>query len=297
MLKSLIKSIVLTVTCLAMVSATANPQPQKHQIVLTKDNVLSLDGEMDDEGMAKLAVQARAMDSRLPSNEPLYLVISSPGGSIDAGLELISNLKTLNRPVHTISIFSASMAFHTVQGLGTRYVLETGTLMSHKARGGMQGEIPGQFDSRYAYHLKRILKLDEKVVARSNGKQTVESYTAAYANELWCDGQECVDKGLADEVIPVTCDKSLEGTKKDVTAVSFMGLRLEVGVVKAACPTITGILGVETGKDGHKFELETLTTNKYDYPNITPENIKELQHKIEEVVAKHDGSKRTVKGY
>ena len=181
-------------------------------ITLNKDNTLNINDVFYGNVTGKLAQKAKTLDARLPSGDPLYLVINSPGGDIDAGLEMIEILSNLNRPVHTINIFSASMGFQAAQGLGERLVTQNGTLMSHKARGGFYGEFPGQLDSRYEYYKRRIARMDAKAVERSNGKLTAKSYADLIENEYWCDGQDCVDRGVADRVVTAACDKSLEGT-------------------------------------------------------------------------------------
>lgn len=308
MLKTITKfatSTLLVASLMAAASPSAAPltpasPADPNRIVLTKDNTVSMAAQFSDESVARIALKARELDSRLPSGEPLYLVLMTPGGSIDAGLELIENLKTLNRPVHTITLFSASMGFQTVQGLGERYITSTGTLMSHKAKGGLQGEFPGQFDSRYAYYLKRVLKLDERTVERSKGKLTKESYFAKYRDEMWCDGQECVDLGVADRVVSVSCDKSLDGTTKDSTSVSFLGMSIDVSVVKAACPTITGVLSAEIGSKGKKLNLEDRASLRYDFPQLydaTPAQLQELQALINKKVKENSASREVIKSY
>lgn len=303
MLSKLSKIIGVVVTTLVLTSA-AQPeakQPESqdpNKIILTKDNTVSLSGEVSDASAAQVVLKARELDSKLPSGYPIYLVMSTPGGSIDAGLEMIDNLKTLNRPVHTVTLFAASMGFQTAQGLGTRYVSPTGTLMSHKARGGLSGEFPGQFDSRYGYYLKRVLKLDEVVVARSSGKQTLAGYRAAYANELWCQGQECVDIGVADKSVQVACDKSLDGVQKDQVSLSFLGMEIKLDVTRAACPTITGILEVDAKSNGKKLNLADPYSMKYDFPFLAnPDTAKQLQDAINKKIEQIDGTKRAPKGY
>jgi ATP-dependent protease ClpP protease subunit len=78
-------------------------------LTLTADNTLVLDTQMDAQSVSVLMAKALVMDSKLKSNEPIYLVLYTPGGSIDDGLTFISFMKALNRPVHTITLFAASM--------------------------------------------------------------------------------------------------------------------------------------------------------------------------------------------
>lgn len=212
----------------------------KGNVTLTSDNTIVLDDAIMSDTVARVMLEASLLDSKLPSGEPLYLVLSSPGGSIQDGLEMIDYLKNLNRPVHTVTIFSASMAFQTVQQLGDRLIVPFGTLMAHKARGGFQGEFPGQIDSRYVYWIKRLNKMDEITAGRTNGKYTVQTLQSLYENEHWVDGSDAVAEGLADRVVGVRCDQSLTGTKNQ--PINFMGFSLVI--VKSKCPMNQGIIDV-----------------------------------------------------
>lgn len=228
------------ISAVLAISAASTQAAEEKTLVLTSDNVLVMDSEFTSSSTSAVLAEAQRLDSKLQSGDPLILVIYSPGGSIQAGLELADGLKALNRPVHTLTMFAASMGFQTVQALGTRYITHYGTLMTHKASGGFEGEFPGQIDSRYEYWLRRLAELDRHVVARSKGKLTAESYRALYENEYWVDGFGAVDKGLADEVVKVKCDHSLSGTKEQ----NFDFLGLTITLVLSKCPTITGPLDV-----------------------------------------------------
>lgn len=236
---------------LVLASTTAFAAESK-KVTLTKDNVIVMDDYYDSEVVANLAKKAQDMDARLPSDEPMYLILDTGGGSIEAGIELIENLNNLNRKVHTISLFAASMGFQTVEGVkGERLLPSNGTLMSHKARGEFYGEFPGQLDSRYTHYLKRVGRLDKQVVARTNGKHDDKSYAALIENEYWCDGQDCIDQGLADRVVNVSCDASLEGTHtKSWARFIYMGHVIEIIDTMSNCPTITGALSYQIYIDG-----------------------------------------------
>jgi ATP-dependent protease ClpP protease subunit len=208
------------------------------EIVLTKDNTLVLDDSFSGKSVSQLIQQARKMDSDLQSGYPIYLFLNTPGGSIQAGLELIEALNGINRPVHTVTLFAASMGWQLAQHLGNRYILKYGVLMSHKASGSISGEFGGgfsQIDSRYGLWLRRINIMDEHTVKRTNGKKTLQQYRSEYDNELWINGQEAVDNGYADEVVTVKCGQGLDGTKN--ADANFMGFRLKLTL--SACPIVT----------------------------------------------------------
>ena len=104
---------------------------------LEESNHIYLNQAFKPATVAGVMEEALRKDSELEEGKPIYLVLYSPCGSIVAGRELINFLKGLGRDVHTISLFATSMGFHTAQSLGKRYSLPNGTLMTHKARGGL----------------------------------------------------------------------------------------------------------------------------------------------------------------
>ena len=214
-------------------------------IKLTADNTVVLRQSFNSSSVTALKQDLLKLNANLKSGYPIYLVLYSPGGSIQKGLELFEFIKGLNRPVHTVTIFAASMGFQTVQSLGKRYILKYGVLMSHKARGGFQGEFGGglsQLDSRYGMWLKRIDMLDKVTVARTNGKQTLQSYRASYDNELWLNGPEAVEKGYADAVATVSCDTTL--TSQEIEQTFDLGF-FRLNVTFSGCPLITSPLAIK----------------------------------------------------
>lgn len=290
-------------------------------VVLTKDNSITINDVFTSDSVAPLIKQAKDLDSRIPSGDPIYLVINSPGGSIDAGIELIENLSNLKRPVHTITVFSASMGFQTVQGLGERLILKNGTLMSHRARGGFQGEFPGQLDTRYSYYLKRVTRLDEQAVKRSGGKLTLASYKSLIADEYWCDGADCVTTGVADKVITSSCDKSLEGQHSvTLDQFMFMGHTIELKADYDNCPLNTNALKYNIVVDGQPLfkepstspTVKTVTQDTFlqsmfgpSYgpsaptsvgPSLSKDEMVEIQKRVDSIIEKKK-SRDIVKGY
>lgn len=236
-------------------SAKDSKEASKGALVLSESNVIVLNTQVDGESTAKVISEAKVLDAKLSgikelvsSKKPLYIFLNTPGGSIQAGLEMIEALKGLGRPVHTITLFAASMGFQIAQNLDNRYIIKNGVLMSHRAKGGFEGEFggqsPSQIDSRYALWKSRLDELDTVTVTRSKGKQTLASYQKQYASEMWLTGQQSVDQGYADEVSSVKCDSSLDGTT--VHSLMFMGM-IPVQYELDKCPLNTSPLNIKVG--------------------------------------------------
>jgi ATP-dependent protease ClpP protease subunit len=283
---------------------------------LSKDNTAVLFGVVDGTSVSDVIQQIQKLDSSMKSGYPIYLVLYTPGGSIQDGLELIEFLNSVNRPVNTVTIFAASMGFQIAQNAGNRYIIQNGVLMSHKAAGGFEGEFGdgmSQIDSRYGLWMSRILELDQQTVKRTNGKQTLKSYRAAYQNELWRTGSQSVKEGYADKVVQASCSKDLNDTTR-VQNLEFFGMPIKV--TYSGCPLNTNPLSVEVelptnkGTMSHKEFLAKggvfLKDNKEVGGYYTPDlyctdsslTLADLKSKLvdvkKEVVARQ---RRVIKGY
>jgi len=236
----------LTLATLIAIPAVKTLGKDKEVTTLTSSNTISVNEEVDPISAAKWTQKARELDKKGSANDPIYLVMNTPGGSIMDGLDFIEALRGLRRPVKTVTIFAASMGFQIVQNAsGERLILKNGILMSHRAKGGFDGEFggqdPSQLGTRYAFWVSRLNELDQQTVDRTNGKQTLQSYQKAYANEMWKTGTQSVNEGYADKVVVAACDASLNGTSKR-TAQSMFGIEIKYEL--SDCPMVTGPLNV-----------------------------------------------------
>lgn len=231
-----------------------------HQVVLSKSNTLVLSGEIDGELSGQIIAQAKQLgNERSIGNNHIYLFMNTPGGSIQTGLELIEALKGLNRQVDTVTLFAASMGFQMVENLGDRLILKNGVLMSHRAAGEFAGyfggQRPSQIDNRYNLWLSRITELDQQVVDRTKGKQTLQSYQKAYADELWLTGSQSVEGGYADKIVTIRCDSSLDGV--NTHTVDFLGLKITYDLDN--CPINTSPINVRVEAPEQKGSPSTTT--------------------------------------
>ncbi len=239
---NLLVTVLMALTMVLTVPAQA--KSELPVLKLSKDNTAILFGVVDATSVSDVMQQVQKLNSSLKSGYPINLVLYTPGGSIQDGLELMEYLKSINRPVNTVTMFAASMGFQIAQNLGQRYILQSGVLMSHKAQGGFEGEFGdgnSQIDSRYGLWMERILEMDNQTVKRTKGKQTLKSYRAAYQNEMWITGKQSVERGYADKVVSVSCDSSLSGIRTQ--QVEFLGMSIDVSF--SQCPLNTSPLSIE----------------------------------------------------
>lgn len=193
---------------LACLIASSGPllAGSKDTIVLTPQNSLALRYEISSMTAPYFLDKLAALDTT-ETNEPIYVIMYTPGGEIQAGLNMLTATAHLRRPIKTISLFSASMGFQSVQNFGERLITASGGMMSHRAAGGFEGNFPhGSIQSRYDAYVRRMDDLDNITVKRTEGKHTLESYRKLINEEFWCYGASCVVEGFADRVVSARCD-------------------------------------------------------------------------------------------
>lgn len=173
-------------------------------------------------------------------NSDIYIVAYSPGGSISAGQLFFDTLNALPCKFHTITIFGASMSYQMTQNLGKRYILPSGTLMSHRASvSGISGELGGELDAIIKNLTDSVTDLE--VIASNRVGITLEAYRDAIRDELWLTAEEAVKQNHADEIVLATCDKSLMGTHIETVRTFFGTYDVEF----SNCPLITSPLSVK----------------------------------------------------
>lgn len=209
-------------------------------VTLSARNTLVFREDFNVVSIAKLQNNLLKMSRGLSKSTPIYLVLDTPGGSVDAGKQLFDTVKGLGREVKTITIFAASMGFFTVESLGERLILPSGVLMAHRAFvGGIQGQVPGEANTRLNFILDQVTALEKAAATRIG--TTHEKYSEAVRNEYWVEGEKAVRQNLADRVVTITCDDTLSGTETQRINLGFVS----VDLLYSKCPAVTGFLGYE----------------------------------------------------
>jgi ATP-dependent Clp protease protease subunit len=129
---------------------------------------------------------------------PIYLHISSYGGSIFDAFTLIDVIKSCKVPIHSI-IEGASASAATIISIVAekRYIRPNGYMLIHQLSSGCWGkmnEIEDEFKN--LNHLMDKIKSMYLEHAKIPKKELVE----ILKHDLWMDAQKCIKYGLIDEI-------------------------------------------------------------------------------------------------
>ncbi len=236
-------------------------------IVLESSNTLVLRGGVSADSVAALQVQLMDMSAKLAASDVIYLVLDTPGGSVFSGMELIDHLRSVPQKVATVTLFAASMGFQIVQNMDTRYIALSGTLMSHRAKGGVEGQFDGELETRYKM-IKRVIDYLDAVASKRMGVSQ-EEYRKMIKDEYWVHGFDASQDKAADEVVSLNCGSTMTG--EDIKKIdTFFG---QVTVTFSKCPLVRGplkvdfggLFGTEEQKSETRRAVEILLNDKAKY--------------------------------
>jgi hypothetical protein len=176
-------------------------------------------------------------------------------------MALISFAEALPNKVHTITLFSASMAYLTAQKLNTRYIVKSGKMMSHRAYvGGLSGQVPGEANKRLKHIGSMVRKLSKDVSKRVG--ISYQKYLKSIYDELWLTAEQAVEQNHADAIAIVKCDESLEGTTERLVRTIFGA----INVTFSRCPLITGPIAIASSNQKVRSIIKkklNFTSRKY----------------------------------
>lgn len=226
-------------------------------LILSDKTTVSLNTPIDADSAALVEQTLYDKSSKLSRNATIVLVLNSPGGSIPDGQKIIEFAQGLPQHIVTLSLFSASMSFIISQYLEKRYVLDSSTMMSHRAMiEGVGGQVPGSFIERSMFFLSQMNEINDVIAKRAGLSRG--AYNSLVANELWMSGNTAVKLNFADKVVKARCDQTLAGFGPE-QSIQFFTASIKLKFPK--CPLITQPQ-VEMGDSS---AVELLINNKAEY--------------------------------
>jgi ATP-dependent protease ClpP protease subunit len=201
-------TLVLIFFCFVNAAADTN---EPKIIELNKQNLITLRGEIDEQLTSEIIGKINKF-----SNNQVYLYITSPGGSVIDGLQIIDQLQTLthrNIKLSCIADFAASMAFVIFQSCPSRYITTSSILMQHQMSLKLKGNLENI--NTYLEFIKDIdTDLDE--LQANKLKIPIDDFKKKINNDWWMNYKLIIKSNAADSLAIVVCNSELVDMTEDV---------------------------------------------------------------------------------
>jgi ATP-dependent Clp protease protease subunit len=162
--------------------------------------IITLTGEINDKVAKRIcdSLLALAADK---ADEPITLILSSPGGHVESG-DMIHDIIKFVRPrvriLGTGWVASAGALIYAAAPLSDRFSLPNTRFLLHEPRGGVGGAA-----SDVAIQAREILRMRERlnrIFAEATG-QTVERIKSDTDRDYWMNVDEAKEYGLVGTVV------------------------------------------------------------------------------------------------
>jgi len=135
------------------------------------------------------------------SDDPITMIICSPGGHVEAGDMIHDTIKFIKPAVKVLGtgyVASAGALIYSAAKKENRYATPNTRFLLHQPSGGVGGDA-----SNIAIQAEQILSMRErlnKIFAKATG-QTLAKITKDQDRDYWLTAKEAVDYGLAGKII------------------------------------------------------------------------------------------------
>jgi len=171
---------------------------QIKNLSLDAKRLVVLNTKVDDYAVDALIRRLNKLDRK---KKPIYMIISSPGGSVFAGAKLLSVMEGLKSPIYTICTRVCASMAAVIHQYGTkRYATNRSVLMFHPASGGVRGQVPNMINMLKMID-RYIKKMDEHIVSRI--KISREEYYKRVAYEIWLEADKAKEEGFVDKIVNI----------------------------------------------------------------------------------------------
>lgn len=182
--------------CATTSEIEAAADAERRTITLTNRRV-DLAGSIRSRNIKKVQQELMELDDQ--SHQPIWMVINSGGGSVNAGMVLIDTFRALESPIYCLVESAAySMAAMTLVFCDKKYALKHASIMFHPASFGARGEAP-TLKSRVEFSSRYLDKLHMEIAKRL--KLPHDVYRKKIRDAWWLLADEAEAAGVVDAVV------------------------------------------------------------------------------------------------
>jgi ATP-dependent Clp protease, protease subunit len=166
---------------------------------LFKSRTILLTGGIDFKQARMVCERMLALSAE--SDEPILMILSSPGGHVESGDMIHDMIKFVTAPVKVLGsgwVASAGALIYAAAQKENRYSLPNTRYLLHEPRGGVGGQA-----TDVEIQAREIIKMRErlnKIFADATGK-SLEQIKKDTDRDFWMSAQEAVDYGLVNKII------------------------------------------------------------------------------------------------
>jgi ATP-dependent Clp protease protease subunit len=158
--------------------------------------------EVSDESAADIVRKLLYLDM-LDHKKEITLYMSTPGGSISAGMSIYDTMKLIKAPIKVVVIgiaMSMGSILLSAAPKGKRFLFPSARVMIHQPL--IMGQMSGSAVDIHiqAKELERMRQELNKILADASG-QPIEKIAADTDRDFFLTAQEAIEYGLADEII------------------------------------------------------------------------------------------------
>lgn len=167
---------------------------------LLKDRIVLCQSEVNDELAESVTAQLLYLEAE-DKNKPITMIVSGPGGSVTAGLQIIDTMNMISCPIFTIVTGEvASMdAMIALSGTkGKRKIMPHARYMLHSVSSGMKANV---HDMKITLEeVSRLQDMLMNMIAEASGKD-IEQVKKDCERDFWMSAEQAIKYGVVDEII------------------------------------------------------------------------------------------------
>ena len=243
-------TLLVSTTAQAAFKEKKNLPKTPETIELDTNNTVVLRGEVNESSVGSVIKGIENINSDI-----VYLYLDTPGGSVFAGMQLVSYIRASPKKVVAVVNTAISMGFVILQAADERIGTESSLAMQHTVSYGIRPQ-----PAPNAVSFQRFLERSTELMDRAQSKRIGISYVdfkQKTRSDWWTYGQDVIDANIVDRSATVTCTKRAMNAEIEDTKLTAFG---PLVVTWSGCPILGAPLKVDAKKffGGTQLEFEII---------------------------------------